>query len=460
MGTNKTYTKEEVTEIAKSVLGKTFGEINSYQTKIDEYNKGQFGHILEEDVYMYNANSKQAPDFEEAGIELKVTPYKINKNGTLSAKERLVITMINYLKDYKYDFYKSHVYEKSKCMQIIWYLYEANKKHCDLKITDELLFTYPEEDLPIIIEDYEKIIQKIKEGKAHEISEADTLYLGACCKGANSKSLRTQPFSDEMAMQRAFCLKTSYMTQLVREHIGKEKAEKICLTLPKKVTFEEELENRLSKYKGVKVSELCKMFNISTNPKNINELVLSRMLGIKGKVAETDEFLKANIVPKTIRVNEKGKIVESMSFPTFEFEKIVKEKWIESDLYNLFYTTKFMFVVFVEKNGEYYFDRIKFWNMPMSILEIEIKEVWEQTREVIKSGNIVKEIMPNGNRKTNFPGMSNNKYCHVRPHAQDRNDTYPLSVKDKVTGLKEYAKHCFWLNNSYVLDIINGKNMK
>ena len=59
----------------------------------------------EEDVFQYGSNSRSAPDFEEAGIELKVTPYKKNKNGTLSAKERLVLNIINYMKEYKNTFY-------------------------------------------------------------------------------------------------------------------------------------------------------------------------------------------------------------------------------------------------------------------------------------------------------------------------------------------------------------------
>ena len=69
----------------------------------------------------------------------------------------------------------------------------------------------------------------------------------------------------------------------------------------------------------------------------------------------------------------------------------------------------------------------------------------------------MKEVK-NGNRITNFPGMSENKYCHVRPHAQNANDTYPLPVSDILTGVNEYTKQCFWLNNNYILKIINEDN--
>lgn len=450
----KAYTKDEVVAIAKSTIGKTFGELNSYEAKMEEYNKGSYGHILEEDVYEFNANSSKNADFKEAGIELKVTPYKKNKNGTLSAKERLVITIINYLEDYKDDFFNSHLYDKSKCMQIIWYLYEEGKKKCDFKITHELLYSYPKEDLPVIIKDYNLIIQKIKDGKAHEISEADTMYLGACTKGVNSDSLREQPFSSIKAKQRAFCLKTSYMTQLVRDYIGMENPEKISNISDGNKSFEDIIFDRLKIYYGKSQSELCNLFGLSTKAKNLNELILSKMLGINGRVSKTSEFLKANIIPKTIRIEENGKIIESMSFPTFKFDKIIDETWDESTLYNTFLSTKYMFTVFKKKNGEYYFDKIKFWNMPLDRLENDVKSVWEKTVDVIKNGNIVKEIV-NGKRITNFPGMSENKYCHVRPHAKDANDTYVLPVPDKVTGLKEYTKQCFWLNNTYIREIID-----
>jgi hypothetical protein len=49
---------------------------------------------------------------------------------------------------------------------------------------------------------------------------------------------------------------------------------------------------------------------------------------------------------------------------------------------------------------------------------------------------------------------------HVRPHAQRKNDTYPLPVADRKTGLLDYTKHCFWLNNNYVLEIIGHSKKK
>ncbi len=459
----KNYTEEEITILAQSAIGKTFGELqelnvktikgDEYDEEEEKFNKAFFGHIFENDVYKYGSNSISAPDFEDAGIELKVTPYKRNKDNTLSAKERLVLNIINYMEEYKNDFFNSHFWYKNNRIQIIWYLYEEGINKKDLKVTHEKLFTFPEEDLKVVIEDWNAIVKKIKDGKAHEISEADTMYLGACTKGANSQSLRQQPFSPIKAMQRAFCLKTSYMTQLVRKYIGNyENVEKIIGN--RGISFNEFINNVINKYKGMTQKQLMKEFNIESSAKNLNAMLISRMFGVKGNLSETDEFLKANIVPRTIRVEENGRIKESMPFPAFKFTDIVNQEWETSDLRETLESTKYMFFIFKMINGEYVFKGIKLWNIPELTLQNEVKNMWDKTIEVIKSGNIVKEIDNDGNRTTNFPGMSENKVCHVRPHARDSKDTFELPVRDKLTNVTEYTKHCFWLNNKYLEEIL------
>ncbi len=83
-------------------------------------------------------------------------------------------------------------------------------------------------------------------------------------------------------------------------------------------SFEECIIERLSVYYGMTQKMLKNKFGIDSSAKNLNELLLSKMLGIKGKLAHTEEFQNANIIPKTIRVQINGHIKESMSFPTFK----------------------------------------------------------------------------------------------------------------------------------------------
>jgi DNA mismatch repair protein MutH len=96
---------------------------------------------------------------------------------------------------------------------------------------------------------------------------------------------------------------------------------------------------------------------------------------------------------------------------------------------------------------------MKFWNMPYSDIQ-EARKVWLHTKRLVRNGNIVKEITTNGTRKTNFLGKNDNAVSHVRPHARNAADAYPLPTIDKLTKANEYTKHCFWLNNSYVRDEI------
>ena len=456
MKKGRLYNRQEIQLISKSAIGKSINDImNEEVITIGENNisnKGSLGQLVEQFLFGMENNSESEPDFMPAGIELKVTPYKKIKGGKLSAKERLVLNIINYMDEYKNDFENSHFWFKNKAIQLLWYLWEPNKDTKDLKITHEKLLELTEnEDLNQIKEDWEYIINKIKEGKAHEISEADTMYLGACSKGANASSVREQPFSDIPAMQRAFCFKNSYMTQLVRKYIGDySDVEKILKGTTN--TFNEFIDNVINKYKGKSQKELMKEFDIDSSAKNINNMIVSRMFNVKSKLAETEEFQKANIVPRTIRIEENGRIKESLSFPAFKFTDIVEQDWESCDLREELETTKYMLFMFKKEKDDYIFKGIKLWNMPEMDIETSVMEMWKKTYNTIKSGNIVRYIK-DGKRKTNFVGMSENEVCHVRPHGRDSKDTFKLPVADKLTKATEYTKQCFWINNSYIKEI-------
>lgn len=171
-----------------------------------------------------------------------------------------------------------------------------------------------------------------------------------------------------------------------------------------------------------------------------------RILGIKGNNAE--EFVKANVVVKTIRIGKNNKIKESMSFPNFKFTEIINESWEGSTFESYLEQTRFMFVIYkVNEKDELVLKGCQFWNIPYKDLQTDVKCVWEKTVRVIKDGIKIVEI--NGKRYNNFPNASENKVCHVRPHGKNALDTYPLP------NGKEYTKQCFWLNNSYILSQLN-----
>ncbi len=470
MASNLEYDKtdpESIEAFSKRLIGKTFREIweaaeqEFVSDKVEESsadyvvsskakrNKGNLGQIIEECFFRYKPNSDARPDFPEAGVELKVTPYKINNNKSYSAKERLILTMIDYFKVVDESFDTSHFWYKSRLILLVYYLFQQGVENLDYRIDFSKLFTPPEQDLKIIKHDFETIVNKIKAGKAHEISEADTLYLGAATKGATGSVRRGQPFSDIPAKPRAFAFKSSYMTYVLNNYIrtGKQLYQPI-LSKDAPDDFEAYITQKIARYKGYSVDELCGALEISykNRPKNLESNLAFRILGVTSNQAE--EFVKANIVVKTIRINQKNRIKEHMSFPTFKFKELVLEEWEDSTFGDYLRETRFFFVVFKEDSeGVLRLRGAQFWNMPFQDIENEVKPVWERTKQVLIDGLEIKVVK--GITYNNFPKGTESRVSHVRPHARDKNDTYELPDG------RSFPKQCFWLNNTYIYEQIN-----
>ncbi len=448
--------EKSILDFAVKLVGKSFEDIivsrvpGSRADVLAAYGnkarKGGLGNLLEEIYFGYKANSTQGADFTETGIELKATCYEITQKGEYRAGERLVLTMISYDKPVESDFFKSHAWEKMRKILLIHY--HRNKLLNDVllyKIGFVTMFSPPKEDLIIIQADYNYIITKIKEGRAHELSEADTMYLGACTKGATAeKSTVPQLYGTHIpARKRAFCFKVSYMTYVLNRYVisNGEECESI-LHGEFEGSFENQIHKRLNAYVGLSIDELCARYNISSGAKNLGAMLAYRMLGIKSNSAE--EFVKANIVIKTIRIENTGKIKENMSFPIIQFTELANEEWEDSTFGNYLRETKFLFVVFRRnQNGEYIFRGGQFWNIPYVDLEIDVRSVWEKTKGLVNCG--LKIWMENGKYRSNLPKQSENRVSHVRPHAKDSSDTCLLPDG------RLFPKQCFWLNNSYVL---------
>lgn len=408
--------------------------------------KGGLGEIIEERFFHYQCNNDSRADFEKAGVELKVTPYKINKNGSLSAKERLVITMIDYFTVVEEQFEQSQLWSKAGLILLIYYLYKQEiESRLDYKIGYAKLFSPPEADIRIIKNDFKIIVEKIREGKAHELSESITMYLGASPKATTSRDRRKQPFSVELAKPRAFAYKNSYMTYVLNNYIvpGRDTYEPI-IKGDIVENFEDYVISKINSYKDYSVEDLCGEFQIDyeKKPKSMEAMLVYRILGIKGNHAE--EFEKANIVVKTIRIGKNNKIKESMSFPTFRFKELVDDEWETSTFGTYLSETRFFFVVYkFDDNNVLRLKGCQFWNIPYMDLENEVQQVWEKTKQVLIEGLQVEQR--NGKNYNNFPKASENPVCHVRPHAQNAQDTYELPDG------RHYPKQCFWLNNHYIL---------
>ena len=451
---------DSIIEFAKILKGKTLR--TACNVDFDEFkinDKGGYGKTAEKYYFNYEPNSDAEPDFKEAGLELKCSPLKTLKNGDFRSKERLVLNIINYLKVHEEDFESSSFWKKNAHLLLVFYLHDRDLNLLDyiIKLVDG--WKYPSEDLKIIKNDWETINQKIKEGKAHQLSEGDTFYLGACTKGSTAlKSFRDQPFNEEKAKQRAYSLKQGYVNHIIANIAQEETAVygKIIErpeVLEQVRSIEEIVILKFHPFYGKTAVQIEKELGLELNQKaksyfaNLTNAILGLELGQK-----IEEFEKADIQVKTIRLKENDLPKEDISFPTFEYQELVETDWEDSDFKNIL-ESKFFFVFYQFEGKNLILRKVKFWNMPYSDI-VEAKKVWQEMVKTVSNGAIVKEVTEKGVRKTYFPKKTENKVSHVRPHSRNAADTYELPIADKLTGLNEYTKHCFWLNASYVKDEI------
>lgn len=452
---------QSILDYGEKLLGHSLRELHP-EAKIFN-GKGGLGSSVEYYHYDYEPNSESRPDFPEAGIELKCTPLKLLGDGSMGAKERLVLNIINYIEEAGKSFETSSFWNKNKLLLLMFYLHESGLDPVDMLFKLVRTWTFPEEDLKIIKDDWSKIHSMILAGKADELSEGLTFYLAACMKGSKAgENMRKQPFSEKLAQQRAYSLKSGYINKILlssyldanlRQQLNI--SSKRLLALQKKYsaenvvksvksyqrgeTFEELIERRMKPYYGKTVAQITKKLNVELNPfsKDFAYHVCRAILGVKSK--KIQEFENAGVSLKTIALEaNRDYIVESMSFPYIRFVDIVNQEWEESDWYNLL-SSKFFFVVFRKSNsGEKLnmtLEKVFFWNMPRTDLDVA-KELWDDTKQKVINGDY-----------DNFITTKSHPICHVRPHG-----TKGQKV-DTPQGKRVQPK-CFWLNNNYILDIV------
>jgi DNA mismatch repair protein MutH len=461
------YDKKSVKSIvqyAQKLTGRNLQSVSVLPPEtINRKNRGNLGELIEEYFFQHTPPNNHEPDFKEARLELKTTGvvrYK-NPKGNLEpfkAKERLFLTSINFRTIHSEVWESSTLLSKCNLMLILLYEYDslipvieqefvlkpllillerANHLYSEednLFILNEAL-TLTKEDLATIKRDWEFIRQKIVENKAHELSEGDTYYLGACRKGSGGENelLRKQLNSDVGAKSRAFALKQSFMTRLIQGHSKSS----VTIGVGAEKTFEVATLSKFQPYIGLTEEEISNSLKFWTTSKSRKFLLAKRILSKSGQNIE--EFEKAGILLKTVSLTKTGKGRESLSFPAFKFLDIVAQDWEDSE-FSYQIESRFLFVVFKEdENQKDRLEKIVFWNMPHED-RLEAKRVWEDTkRRILRDAS-------------DLPRTSESKVAHVRPHATKKKDTDLTPQGDQLT------KRCFWLNMAYIAEVVGNKS--
>lgn len=456
-----TKSTHSIIEYGKKIESKSLNEFimesDSIYTKESEalrslssYNtgKGSLGQLVEEIVFGYNINSNQAPDFEEVGMELKVVPLKyVNvsnkskaKEEGLSVKERISLSMIDYCKLADETWETNTLSKKLLKLLLMFYIHDKELSKMDYKFKLVEKWEPSGADLRIIRKDWETIVTKIRNGEAHNLSEGDTLYLGAATKGSSSKITKIQPFNDLPAKQRAFSLKRNFVEDIFNNYLldNKIKAED-------EITILDLMESFLKKYKGKKITEILVESKIEkSNAKHWLYLLCNKLIAKEfgNDYSSALALRKAGVEMKTILLQESGIPKEAMSFEQINYQEIVEEEWENSFVREKFENKKHLWLIFkatkkFEKQYQLHtddiiLDDILIWNMPINDLEGPYKDLWEDTAKKVKHYEFKK-----------FLKQSQNRVGHIRPKARNS--------KDKVLFNGQLVpKKAFWLNSKYV----------
>lgn len=124
---------ESILAYAKRLEGHTLREECPGLERVEDPHKrrGSFGNAVEKYYFHYEINSDPNADFAEVGTELKTTPLKQLKDGRLSAKERLVISMINYMSVVDETWETSSLQKKLHQILLIAYQYDKDLNPVD-----------------------------------------------------------------------------------------------------------------------------------------------------------------------------------------------------------------------------------------------------------------------------------------------------------------------------------------
>lgn len=467
--------EKSILERARKCVGLTIEEIYQKsgieQKKLNLKNKGNIGNLIEKHWFGIENNNSPLPDFQEAGIELKVIPLTQNKDRTISVKERTKVCSIDFKKLFDEKWESSHAKSKLNKILFIYYIYDK-EKILNSKVKKIDLYDLGGNDLKIIKNDWLNVKEHVVQGKAHELSETISKILAASRSGSGGINKKTgkerdlveQPNKDYRteALKRAFSLKQSFTNQRWNE-INKKKYESILeLLKTTSENFENAIINKLSELTGKTLGIIANDFNIKVpNSKNAAATIVKKAIGFKSVNSRIKEFEQLGIQVKTIPIREGDlRPWEAVSFQTFKLKELVKEKfyegedgeeeWDQCTLKNDLNRILFIPIIRSKKDGIEVEDRVFgkpfFWSPSSEQIKI-IEEEWRKYIHEINSGKAKVTRVSHGNDYREVSGLSkesDTKIIHIRPHAKDRTD------RDEDNFGNSIVKQSFWLNKSFL----------
>ena len=349
-------------------------------------------------------------------------------------KERVFISMIDYMALDRERWETASVRRKLERVLFIYYQWVPGVPLRDLRVTDVVYWEPPDEVMAMFESDWRAVQRLVHQGRADEVSERLGVGLVAATKGPGGPPARTQPHSDVLASQRAWALKPSFLRSVLEVHrSGTRRIFEV------QTTMEDRALRSLMRCTGLRVAAVEQSIGLSASgAKNRAARTFQRFVAVRAAVTHR-ELLDAGVDLRIVQCDESLMPYESLSFPAFRYQELIREDWEQSEL--LSRLDRFLFVPIVGGKGLGALgDCVVHTPFVWAPSESELTGMsveWTRFRDEIEAGKAL-ELTPS----------SRTHYLHVRPKGRDGLDT------DPAPGVGPVVKKCFWFNRAFVAAIL------
>ncbi len=441
--------ESELIDVANSLVGKTLLELG--------YSKQSNILKLVNNVEVDYFNKYRRNKHEEDGVLLRFVPY-YEKNGHVFVKENIPLDTIDNFVDLDCDFEDSEFRKNNS--RVIMLFYKINSTdYAKSRIRYTYYFEFPKKDIAMIKHDFKIIIDYTRNGVAEKLTIFDTMYLIAL--PLNKKRTKEQPNSSELVHRRAYALRSHYVTAVFKSRVLNISSSNEVLISDTKildnVSVQKYIQDKMLPLYGRQKDHVAILIGVKYTAKNTYDLILRKILKLNNSnLSVTSEFKKAGIIHKPIKYMSDPSDMESLMLYQFTYEELYKLDWDNSHFKEMLYSTSFYFTIYdyIEKYDELILINSMFHHIPLKKVERHLRRLYEDTRKKIIAGKIIKAVQKD-KLVTTFMKQKHNKVGHVKSNATSSSDTYELPVPDVLTGKKELPKQAFWLNGTYIFEIID-----
>ncbi len=437
------------------------GKWSSFNRSAAYSGKTGVGDLVEA-YFGKEADNEQRPDIPELDIEIKTLPLLRYHDGSPRVKEPTSITAMNYhvIDGQSWD----AAYVRHKIGRILWVPFMHDKDKRKVRFLRPFLWSPEPGDWPVFEADYDASRALIKEGRAHELSETIAKVLAPRRKGAKGQ-MTTQPHQhiQEKAKTRAWAFKPAYTRPIVAEHVVHRPLPKA--DLPVSIQSLDDVEpvmlDLLHKWQGMTIREIHEAQDrVKLNPRNLNGAAqfVRALVGQKAR-GESIELEKLGIRIRTVWARPSDcEPHEPTSFQKMVLQHFADEEWGESTLEDDI--DRILFIPLwqeerpkappgqrVADQGGRVLGKAFLW-APGPLEWAGVEAEWKIYQEHVRDCNMGTYV--EGKWQSNMPPGANTQYIHMRPHGQKG---HGVDIDLDPCG-NEVTKQCFWLNASWVRDIL------